>query len=226
MKVLTRLMLGRVLSSGEEYLVFHFFVKSKVCQEQLQMSAGSNQCYGFWVMITLGLSPCGTICAYIMKSGINQGDQQIHLLCVQTFCVALLPFQFQQKPLQIHQQLLTSTAGASELFSASVPVNSIPQILGPYNSGVLPSHQVHHSENNNQVELHGFISPLLIQSSPHHARYCHRVWLSAMDVRKIILISSSPIPPVIEMVLTPLCSNCIYSYMYDRSKINLYCFIF
>lgn len=52
------------------------------------------------------------------------------------------------------------------------------------------------------------------------------VWLSAMDVRKIILISSSPIPPVIEMVLAPLCSNCIYSYMYDRSKINLYCFIF
>lgn len=70
MKVLTRLMLGRVLSSGEEYLVFHFFVKSKVCQEQLQMSAGSNQCYGFWVMITLGLSPCGTICA-VRSSAIH-----------------------------------------------------------------------------------------------------------------------------------------------------------
>lgn len=185
-------MLGRALSPGEEWLVFNFYIKSKVWLEQLHVCAGSSWCSGFCVETLvevlpvqyqlctgelcdglLSSRPCRSSSEAVMKSLIDkQCYWQIHLSCVHTFCVALLPPCFstgifcsisdgRSLPLE-HQScfLLLLQQATSHSCLISCP-------LRPRN---LAFHLVHHSESNNWVELPRFFSILLIQrprATPH-----------------------------------------------------------
>lgn len=70
-EVLTRLMLGRVLNPGEEYLVFNLFIKSEVWLQQSQMCASSSPVpVGLWLRL-LG-DNCGgssSACAVPHRAG-------------------------------------------------------------------------------------------------------------------------------------------------------------